>query len=446
MPRNLPLNLPVGELPGLLTELLPRAEYGPIKGALASVALAGGRLVAGFVAFASEERAPKCLRRYQNVTLAEEWIAENGAAISRLGEILAARGRVAGESVESSFQHANVSQRVGPQGTLSGFSEIQFDCPAQPAVDASSNDPTLGFGLRPYFSVAHAVSEQIYGLDRPWSLGGQAPYGGRLMVVVPDTRASLMARWSPAKATLETQVTGWAAWGDVELQILANATTPLQENLAASPDGQAVISIPSDTRNILVALVHRDGSQLARLYLTPESPSFGLEEAEPIGAAARAAEDLAAGESDEVEFKPFVKKKDPKEAEFVETVIAFANTAGGRIYVGVDRHGAPQGVKGLRQAGYSGAEGGPAPQSLEDAAKRLRELIQEHVKPVPHYQVEIAETAGTKIIVATIGRGDQQPYSRQITNDVYIRKGATNRRPDPQAEMPASAPSYFGGP
>ena len=107
----------------------------------------------------------------------------------------------------------------------------------------------------------------------------------------------------------------------------------------------------------------------------------------------------------------------------------------------MDNHGTPQGPKGLSRDG----RGAPA-EALESARVRLRELIQENVKPVPRYQVEIAGAVGAQFIVATISQGQSQPYSRQGTNDVYIRKGATNRLPDPQTEMPASTPSVFNTP
>src|SRR6266702_5908430 len=53
--------------------------------------------------------------------------------------------------------------------------------------------------------------------------------------------------------------------------------------------------------------------------------------------------DLAGGETDTIEFKPFMEPKSTTESDFVRTVIAFANTHGGRIYVGVDDDGLPQG-------------------------------------------------------------------------------------------------------
>ena len=43
------------------------------------------------------------------------------------------------------------------------------------------------------------------------------------------------------------------------------------------------------------------------------------------------------------EFKPFIEPRHPKEFEIVKTVVAFANTGGGTLFVGVSDEGIRRG-------------------------------------------------------------------------------------------------------
>ena len=97
-----------------------------------------------------------------------------------------------------------------------------------------------------------------------------------------------------------------------------------------------------------IFVVDRAGDSVAQLHLGSIYECYGKAKsgAEELQ---RARIDLAGGESDTVEFKPFLAQKDVKELEFVKTVIAFANTYGGRILgipvkVNIDSGGKPNGV------------------------------------------------------------------------------------------------------
>jgi len=63
-------------------------------------------------------------------------------------------------------------------------------------------------------------------------------------------------------------------------------------------------------------------------------------------------------------------------------VIAFANTSGGNIYVGVQDDGSPQGEAAVRASFQGEAEA-----ALEAQADRLKTLAREKIKPVPQIVV-----------------------------------------------------------
>ncbi len=65
----------------------------------------------------------------------------------------------------------------------------------------------------------------------------------------------------------------------------------------------------------------------------------------------------------------------------------------------------------------------------------MAKLIADKIKPVPkNFSMDVVEAAGEPILMVTIRRGDDGPYATH-ENDIYVRKGGTNRRPDPQSEL-----------
>lgn len=112
-------------------------------------------------------------------------------------------------------------------------------------------------------------------------------------------------------------------------------------------------------------------------------------------------------------------------------MIAFANTSGGNIYVGVQDDGSPQGEAAVRASFQGEAEA-----ALEAQADRLKTLAREKIKPVPQIVVNRLTIHDHRLIVAHVERGPQCPYSTH-ENKVFVRKGATNRIADPHSELTA---------
>ena len=131
-----------------------------------------------------------------------------------------------------------------------------------------------------------------------------------------------------------------------------------------------------------------------------------------------------------IEYKPFIQPNDPKENEVIETVVAFANTGGGRLYIGAHDDGVPQGQSALCAAGKAAPE-----EAIETLMNRLKKIIREKVKPVPNIEVKELSVFDERVIFILIIPGEETPYSTH-ENDVYIRKGSTNMKPDPKTELP----------
>ncbi|WFQ90859.1 divergent AAA domain protein [Mycoplasma feriruminatoris] len=112
------------------------------------------------------------------------------------------------------------------------------------------------------------------------------------------------------------------------------------------------------------------------------------------------------GETTTVEYKVTFDKKNPD--NLLHTVSAFANTKGGRIFIGINDNNQIVGLENPQVI-------------LEDVS----EAIKTKIDPNPEFYCEIEEHNGLKFIVLTVMKGEETPY-RYLTKkaDVaYIRSG-----------------------
>ncbi len=113
-------------------------------------------------------------------------------------------------------------------------------------------------------------------------------------------------------------------------------------------------------------------------------------------------------ESEQVEFK----KSFATEKEILETICAFSNTKGGRIYIGIDDNGKVIGT-------------GVGKNTLEHfTAKIIKDI-----KPYPNIEIKEEEINGKKIVVISVKKSDVSPhFCRGIA---YKRSGKSNIKMDP---------------
>ena len=114
-------------------------------------------------------------------------------------------------------------------------------------------------------------------------------------------------------------------------------------------------------------------------------------------------------ESYQMELKELVN------ADFKKEVIAFANSDGGEIYVGIDKTGQ---VVGLDQA--------------EHEMERIGNMIRDGIKPdlTAHTSLELVREEGKSIIKLTVQRGLKRPYhlsdKGMKPGGVYVRHGVSS--------------------
>ena len=111
-------------------------------------------------------------------------------------------------------------------------------------------------------------------------------------------------------------------------------------------------------------------------------------------------------------------------ASVLRSLVAFANSAGGTMVIGVDDD---RSVRGLAD-----------PLAVE---QRLVNLMSDSITPRLVPQVDIIRWRSTNVIVVTVHLSPSRPHRIIADGSVYVRLGASNRKADPELieEMQRSA-------
>lgn len=407
-------------------------RYRPYAGALASFAYTPGTdgspvLVSCRWAFGDAPEQVRASVAYPVLAFEEQWFPAD-TAVGALLRVL--RGEVALGACTLQDPVEEVVELDTARHSFTGWRESAFEASLGYRGHAGDRVPLVAPGRRPYPSVSQALNDWVWRQqhDPRWVMSLHDV--GRLRVLLPDTRARIR-RVSWIGGTLRVENDRNAAPEDVELQALTvdRRTSTVLGTRAVEPE--VTWDVPQEAEAVEVYLVHRDGTLLSHRKLgrgehhRPHPGDFALREL--------AEEELRRGEGERVEYKPFIAARNPKEQEVVRTVVAFANTYGGRLYIGVNDDGTPQGAAQLATIGKANTD-----DALDALVKRIERLVREAVKPVPEVTVSPVAVFGSPVVVVEVGAGEEAPYAT-AQNDMFIRRGATSRKPDPQTELPSVA-------
>ena len=125
------------------------------------------------------------------------------------------------------------------------------------------------------------------------------------------------------------------------------------------------------------------------------------------------AEEIFAGESDNVEFKSDIP---PKSETYMKTVVAFANGKGGRLVFGVE-NGTWTVTGFIKEEVF---------QKMDAITNAISDSCEPQITP----NIAVQEIGGKAIIVVEILPGMQRPYyikSQGILAGTYIRVAGTTR-------------------
>jgi adenylate kinase family enzyme len=148
---------------------------------------------------------------------------------------------------------------------------------------------------------------------------------------------------------------------------------------------------------------------------------------------------MSSGENDQIEFKPYIKKGDSKINEIIKTVIAFANTKGGCLIMGISDNIELIGIgKAILKDGSLEAikNNKGIDEALNEYIIYIKKQISDSLNKEIDYKIDLLQISGLHLILIEINKGSQKLYSNCKTKEIYVRKGSNNARPEPDIELP----------
>lgn len=147
-------------------------------------------------------------------------------------------------------------------------------------------------------------------------------------------------------------------------------------------------------------------------------------------------EAMSTGENEQLEFKPYIKRGSPKINEILKTVIAFANTKGGNIIMGIDKHGEIEGIKEDIQKETNKGSNEDFDKALKEYIRYIKKKISDTLNSILAIKVTQHDYNGKTLLIIEVPEGRYKPYANVHTKEIFIRKGANNMKPDPKTELP----------
>lgn len=225
-----------------------------------------------------------------------------------------------------------------------------------------------------------------------------------LVIIIPDFRArikSIKILNTDIKVEVEPrQITE----KQLLIQIFVEGANKIKtESNLEITNGIANFSFDEAPEHILVNLITVDGDSIDKKEISLryqqnqpgviiETPDYSIKEL------------ISFGEGKHVEFKTKLDNPEP----FVSSVVSFANSDGGRIFVGVDDYGETVGV-----------------QNPDNAKGRIENWIAQYCDPRTDVNIRYSEELN--IMIVEVPEGKQKPYYLK-TGGCYIRHGATDRQ------------------
>ena len=389
--------------------------------------ISGPRFLTGCAVFREEHTDSRPLADYGEIIFIEEWVREEGEALGFISQLLAGQKKIGDFAIPNTFTQSRLHHDL--RGSTTGWPTWTYISRVDRRHDQQTEinlgqQPLLRKGLIPYLVPSAAVNEWMFDSNTEDYLGTSVRNQEEFVTLIPDNRARFIgAQWLPGLLTCELELNAAAA-ADIELQIVRLGSSERTSCHAVS-SGRLQVPIPEDADELFLFLVDSSNDQIAELHLSSVYQCIGKDLLKSSDA--NYVMDLLKGEDEIREFKPFMKPKEQIETQLLKSVIAFANTRGGRIYVGVNDEGLPLGEPEAAKLFKSA-------NAIDAQLARLRSLLRENLKPVPLATFTVAAVADQPVIIVEVPKLSRICSTHE--NRIYIRKGATNRMPDPASELP----------
>ena len=255
-------------------------------------------------------------------------------------------------------------------------------------------------GLPMYPDEEEAIADTM-GLDllRSWQLTQ------RIEVWVPDFRARIRTLRIEGKKISAEVESGLTPIEDVRIKFFSRGEKQRSKSSDLLLEGSVIEFVAEEPPVRVEAhlLSVKDGTLIDRVgydnrYPSREGAILGMTEKDILDI-------ISHGENEQVEFKEKVNREKP--TTLMATFVAFANTKGGVILLGVDDNGRVRGVR-------------------EDYSQMLTNWVHSLTDPPVEMKVRDLDLQGKRITVVEVPEGDKKPYLL-VDEGPYVRRGATDK-------------------
>lgn len=386
-------------------------------------------LVANIFTRDQQKPPPKDELDYRSVRLCEDWVPMHALVdalrkdclqLSKLSFIIKTN-----QGAERTFHSSNNSFHRNPGHLyLLGW---------QDHVSFVNQDVLLGHKL-PYYPDLTAA---IRGWTELADYSESHSYSGKLLLFVPECRAYInkldrsgeilrlgISRLSSDITDLRIKGAYWPRLPDTQYErIDVDVPAANSVELPISKDSSRLelfLIGPNDT----LYDYHREGRWPTEGIASVLAADRALSSNEKIVEQA-----IRSGEGVNVEFKPYLDVTHKKTDELIRTVIAFANTQGGNVLIGVDDDCQVIGIEQELVKRYRDTT-----RDLAECASRylgeVLQLIKSRVVPTVDVELATVFVADHRVLLVKVAAGDDRPYREARNEHFYVRRGASNVHPN----------------
>lgn len=150
------------------------------------------------------------------------------------------------------------------------------------------------------------------------------------------------------------------------------------------------------------------------------------------------------GEGPKIEFKPFIYPENGKIKEIFKAVVAFANTQGGQIFIGINDEGE---LQGINSALGIWAKAEPDEVACDRYLGTLRTKIRDELRSDVSLDFGHAIVDGHRIVLIEVAESKEKPVTfKQEHTTLYLRRGSNNTKTSPEEwKAIGSSETGFGG-
>ena len=374
-------------------------------------------------------------RRYASAVLYEDWLTANECR-GFIDEIQAGQVVFGDINIARNCNPTWRMERLPLKNTYMARAGLCVTTPFQERSAGIAQGPLLAVG-EPYYPGLHEAAG--HWLPFPVYHGNSDARNHEMIFLLPEFRAFF------ADAKLRNGVLEVGVGGTETASAALTVKGAYWNNDAmhhfeeAVQQGMARIPIAGDTYRLEYVLMDADGC----VYDFQQENRFN-ESGLGIHRLDSAAQDrtrqvLTAcldGEGMHNEFKPFIevakaigpKDQKTKLRQIVTSVIAFANTQGGCIYIGIDDE---CGLEGISEALQKWAKKEVSDEVADHYCRALTARLRDHLIGDIHMRISHVTVHGVLVVVVDVSPSNAKPVMVKDDNILYVRAGANNKQLPP---------------